>query len=188
MTARSLDRALREMVEREAIREVLYRYAHGMDRMDGAYLRQAFWPDGFDDHGSFKGESEAFIKWAFDLREAGAVDRLAHKISNILIDLYDDDAAVESYFTSYHRFRNASGTYFDEMLVGRYVDHMVKREGEWRILKRVVVRDWFRRFADTKSWEDVAETSQITQGVPAPHDTIYKLRDLLQNKQTASTG
>jgi hypothetical protein len=185
MSARALEHALQEMVEREAIRDVLYRYAHGMDRMDGAYLRKAFWPDGFDDHGSFKGGTEAFIKWAFDLREAGMVDRLIHKISNILIDFYGDEAAVESYFTSYHRFKNESGEYFDEMLVGRYVDHMVNRNGEWRILKRVVVRDWVRRFADSKAWEDVADIAKITQGSTAPNDPIYKLHNLLKNKEMA---
>ena len=37
--------AMQELVDREAIRECLYRYCRGIDRLDEAALRSSYWPD-----------------------------------------------------------------------------------------------------------------------------------------------
>ena len=53
-----------ELVDREAIRDCIYRYCRGVDRADEAALRSAYWPDAIDQHGSYSGPVEGFFEWA----------------------------------------------------------------------------------------------------------------------------
>lgn len=41
-----------ELLDREAIRDCLYRYCRGIDRGDEAALRSTYWPDAHDNHAS----------------------------------------------------------------------------------------------------------------------------------------
>ena len=42
-----------EVADREAIRECLYRYCRGVDRLDADMVRSAYWPDVVDTHLEF---------------------------------------------------------------------------------------------------------------------------------------
>ncbi|MEY3566868.1 MAG: hypothetical protein RLZ19_882, partial [Actinomycetota bacterium] len=44
-----------EVVAREHIRDVVYRYARGVDRRDFDLVRSCYHPDATDDHGPFTG-------------------------------------------------------------------------------------------------------------------------------------
>ena len=46
---------LQALLDREAIRDCLYRYCRGIDRADEAALRSAYWPDATDCHGAWNG-------------------------------------------------------------------------------------------------------------------------------------
>ena len=61
-----------EMADREAIRDCLFRYCRGIDRMDAETLRSAYWPGAMDYHTGFTGTVEQFIEWALP-RLAAAV-------------------------------------------------------------------------------------------------------------------
>lgn len=50
-----------ELADREAIREVAYRYARGVDRLDAEIMRSAYWPEATDDHGRFSGNGWEFV-------------------------------------------------------------------------------------------------------------------------------
>ncbi|MBU2288248.1 MAG: nuclear transport factor 2 family protein, partial [Gammaproteobacteria bacterium] len=85
---------LQDLLDREAIRECLYRYCRGIDRADEAALRSSYWDDATDCHGAYRGSASGFIEQALaKLRRGG---RRVHQISNVLIDLRGDHAAVES--------------------------------------------------------------------------------------------
>src|SRR3954470_8509571 len=90
------DARLTELLDREAIRDCLYRYCRGIDRADEAALRSAYWEDGTDCHGAWQGSASGFIAQALTKLRAGG--RRVHQVSNILIELQGDVAAVESYF------------------------------------------------------------------------------------------
>ena len=47
-----------ELADREAIRECLYRYSRGVDRLDADMVRSAYWPDCTDNHMGFCGNAE----------------------------------------------------------------------------------------------------------------------------------
>lgn len=149
--------ALEELIDRERIKDVLARYARGIDRLDRALVETAFWPEATDHHAIFTGTSEEFLDWAIPNMRA-AVDTQQHRIGPPLIRITGDGAAVESYFTcpQFIREPGAAGEARLEMTVGgRFVDRMVKRGREWRILARTVVLDWQRVAPDHRHrWED----------------------------------
>ncbi len=133
-----------EMVDREAIRECLYRYCRGVDRRDADILRSAYWPDAIDTHLTFKGNIEEFIDWAMPMMKA--MTHHQHHITNVLIELDGDSAKVESYFWSCVVLPGE--TRQDRIGGGRYLDRFERRDGEWRIIERYVMSDWFRQFED----------------------------------------
>ena len=62
--AKTISEIRDEMVDREAIRDCLFRYSHAIDRYQLDILRTVYWPDAIDDHSGFKGNPEGFIAWA----------------------------------------------------------------------------------------------------------------------------
>ena len=52
---------LEELVAKQAITEVLYRYARGWDRYDEETIRSCFHPDSEHAHGGFTGTSQDFV-------------------------------------------------------------------------------------------------------------------------------
>ena len=49
MTGR--DREVQELLDKQAIHEVMIRYCRGLDRMDAELVGSAYHPDAHDDHG-----------------------------------------------------------------------------------------------------------------------------------------
>ena len=81
----ALQAQVQALADREAIRECLYRYCRGIDRLDEAALRSAYWPDATDRHGPYQGSAAGFIDWALAKLQGGG--RLVHFLGNILIEL-----------------------------------------------------------------------------------------------------
>jgi len=138
---RELERLLMELLDREAIRDCLYRYCRGIDRADVESLRSSYWPDAYDRHGAYVGPAEGFVEIAQKVFKAGP--RMVHQVSNILIEFKSPtQAAVESYFHALQRGPTAGGQTEQVLLAGRYCDLFEKRGQEWRVLDRTVVYDW----------------------------------------------
>lgn len=166
-------RILEELADREAIRECLYRYSRGVDRLDADMVRSAYWPDCIDNHMSFTGNAEEFIGWAFPTM--GSMDQSQHFIANILMTIRGDTADAESYFYGFHRINTPDGAKNDVIGAGRYIDTFEKRGEEWRIIKRKVVTDWFRHYPDSADWSQGMLGIMIEPGGRYPDDDSYKL-------------
>jgi hypothetical protein len=167
-----IDSKLRELLDREAIRDCLYRYCRAIDRHDEALLRTVYWPEAQDRHGAVEGTVEEFIAHVMPLTKM--LENIVHNLGNILIELNGDSAKVESYFSGYHRVRNADNVLVDSFYGGRYLDRMQKRAGEWRTADRMVVYDWFLK--EEPAAHDY--TREIQGFVPRtggkkPHDPLY---------------
>lgn len=131
--------SLQQLLDRQAIHDVLMRYARGIDRLDMALVRSCYHPEARDDHGSFKGPVEEFIPW---VQEALArFESTMHFLGNELIDVDGDRARAETYCIATHRRR---GEDVDWVVGVRYVDLFERRDGEWRIADRAVVFEWSR--------------------------------------------
>jgi hypothetical protein len=162
---------LSELADREAIRECLYRYSRGMDRLDADMLRSAYWPDCIDDHVGFVGNAEELIAWSFPI--VSQMDQAQHLIANVLIAIHDNTADVESYFYGVQRINTPEGK-SDVVATGRYVDNFEKRGDEWRIIKRLVITDWFRHYPDSADWSKGMLGLMIDPGGRYPDDESYK--------------
>ncbi|NGP07381.1 nuclear transport factor 2 family protein [Rhodococcus sp. 14C212] len=128
------------LADRERIREILHLYCRAVDRGDRELLSSLYHPDAVDDHGSFVGSAEEFVEHAM----AGVDTRYestTHSLGTIIIDLDGDTAYTESYFTGMHLLK-PNGENDRKLLtsVGRYVDRFERRNNEWRIASRVVVK------------------------------------------------
>jgi len=170
----SADSLLQQLLDREAIRDCLYRFCRGIDRIDEGALRSAYWPDGTGRHGAFVGGGTAFIEATLaNLRRAGA--RTNHLLGNILIDLRGDVAGVESYFRTTLGGVDSEGKPLETLLSGRYVDRFERRHGEWRVAHRTVVYDWVHR--SPLPPEMVADMfgTRLPTGEQKPDDPIYEL-------------
>ena len=164
-----------ELLDREAIRDCIYRYCRGVDRADEAALRSAYWPDAIDQHGPYSGPVEGFFEWAKDIFKTDA--RNVHMVGNILIEFTAiNEAVVETYFLALQR----SVRQF--LIAGRYCDVFQQRDGEWRVFRRVVVYDWVEEQAVATEPEAIRFGSRLPLGARFPDDPIY---DLLGRRQRA---
>jgi hypothetical protein len=160
-----------ELADREAIRTVLARYTRSVDRVDEALIRTVFWEDAYIDHGKHQASAGDFIAEGF--KRLLANDQTSHFIGNMLIEVNGQAAAVETYFQSYHRRRNDPDGPKDDIVAGRYIDQMQKREGEWRILHREVIYDWYRPYADSADWTNAPHGHYETHRFPT--DRTYSV-------------
>ncbi|MDA8045752.1 MAG: nuclear transport factor 2 family protein [Actinomycetota bacterium] len=122
---------IRELLDRQAIRDCVYRYARGIDRHDRDLVASCYHPDAVDDHGSYVGDGRGLAEDAI----AGHADllRTQHHITNQVVELDGDTAHSETYYFVVHRTKSESSHLFS----GRYIDRFERRDGEWRIAARV---------------------------------------------------
>lgn len=138
MALEDLERQLRHLLDREAIRDVVTSYARGVDRLDRELLMSAYHPDAVDDHAGFVGDREEFWEFANDLH--GTFHRVTqHYIANHSAEIDGDTAHAETYFIFVAM--NSDGQPFT-MLGGRYIDKLDKRDGRWAISRRVSLGEW----------------------------------------------
>lgn len=171
---RALESILTELLDREAIRDCLYRYCRGIDRADVESLRSSYWSDAYDRHGAYVGPAEGFIELAQKVFKTGP--RMIHQVSNILIEFKSPtQAAVESYFYALQRGPSASGQTEQVVLAGRYCDLFEKRGQEWRVLDRTVVYDWMEPQPVPLVSEDERFGARKPIGAAFPSDPSYAL-------------
>jgi hypothetical protein len=135
--------AIARLIAKDAIGEVLTRFARGADTADIDLIRSVYWPEATDDHGNFSGNAMAFAEHAIEVLKAFRTTM--HLLTNVTIDFpAEHEADVQCYFYAYHEHRPAAdGTPPMVTVVGgRYLDRFERRGDEWRILKRVVTMDW----------------------------------------------
>lgn len=137
-----MDSAVRVLLDKQEIHEVLMRYCRGIDRGDLDLVLSAFHHDAVDNH---TGEAErAYERFPRVLSQAATnVRGTSHILCNELIEVHGEVAASESYLLAYHRIAVESRL-LDWILGARYVDRLERRQGEWRIANRIVVFDWER--------------------------------------------
>ena len=137
---------LQRLADRAAIQDCMTQYSRGVDRGDWDLVRSTYHVDAYDSHGDYKGDIEGLIRW-LDERFAG-VDNSMHFLGNCLIEFASPDFAfVETYFAS-RRLRAPTaaeaatlkpGDALCREAWGRYLDHFERRDGEWRVARRIVV-------------------------------------------------
>lgn len=174
-----LERELVQLQDREAIREVIYRYCHAVDRCDLAMLKSCYHPDGYDDHGFFAGNGHEFADYVIPVLEK--IDSSIHAITNTRIDLDGDRAACGSQWSVMHRLKHEAG-FTDYWHNGRYLDVFEKRDGEWKILHRVIVADMDRWIETQDVRSAMGGDNQPLGGCRGDSDPGYMGFDLVTHR------
>jgi hypothetical protein len=132
------DPEIQRLLDRAAIEECLLRYTRGLDRHDVELTMSAFHPDALDTHGTFEGGPRDVVDWANEqhgLRWA----RHQHYITNTTVDIDGDVAHTDTYYFIVLRRQDGTG---QDFMGGRYVDRLERRDGDWRIARRIVTAEW----------------------------------------------
>jgi hypothetical protein len=166
------------LLQRERIRDCLARLARGEDRRDAALIKGAYWPDARTDYGVFQGDFDAYFAWVHP--GSDAITNTQHVLGQSVIDLEGDTARVETQVISYHRVEMGAGEH-DTCIGGRYLDRLARRGGEWRIVERTMLYDWYQ------DWGAAIDWSAGVMGMPfaAPH---YAGRSVGDHSQTFFAG
>ena len=160
-----LERKLRELIDRQEIWDVMLRYARGMDRFDGAMVRTCYHDDALDDHHSFVGTPDQLIDWATAFHRQ--FQKLHHHtLSNHTCEIDGDNAHAETYYT----FVGANKQPPHLLSIGRYVDHLQRRNGVWKILSRVCVIEQNFDLLENEGADVVADTPGLAPPLPAGRD------------------
>ena len=147
--AQAEDAAVQQLLDRAAIQDVLVRYTHALDTLDADKYAGVFTPDAVFEQGAdrvSKGRSEirsiitGLQKSRAEREAAGtATPTLMHHVmTNATLDIVSDHEAHH-----YAYWMTILGTVDDGFRVasmGHYEDVLVKRNGEWLIQTRKLLR------------------------------------------------
>jgi ketosteroid isomerase-like protein len=135
------ERTAERLLDREQIREIIYRYCRAVDRGDLELLATVYQPDATEAHGGFRGSATDFVHEYVPTVLAGMLQGM-HHVTNISIEFEGDVALTESYLVCLYVKRN--GDVFEEHTIySRYLDRFERRDDStWLIAQRTLVTDW----------------------------------------------
>ena len=127
---------LAQLLDRAAITQVTQEWGLARDTGRWDRLRACYTSDAVMHTTWFVGPAAEFVERSMAAARAGA--RVQHFIGATTMELRDDKAVVETRMVLMVRGL-LDGVEVDATCWGRFHDRFVKREGQWRILKRVPV-------------------------------------------------
>jgi hypothetical protein len=127
-----LARDLRYLKDRIAVLDVINRHARGCDRHDTDLIDSAYWPDGQDEHGASVNAGDEFGEWANRSHAATSSAHL-HHVTTHTCEIDGDTAHAESYVMVVLLSPDEKSV---QVMTGRYLDRLERREGVWRIATR----------------------------------------------------
>src|SRR4030095_751803 len=120
MTDATRAAALDRMPARDAIREVLARYARAIDRADAALLKSCYFDDAIEEHGSsFSGRAHEYVNAA--IPKVRVMGIMQHLLGSSYIEIDGQTAYVETYIWTFLRVER-EGRQWDTYTGGRLHD------------------------------------------------------------------
>ena len=171
-----MDEALQQLLDKQAINELLVRYCRGADRGDADLIAACYHEGAIEDHGgTFTGPAEDYV--AMLRRILPSAPRMSHLITNILIELEGDRAWSECYFLTFSRREGAGGEDgFDSLTMARAVDQLERRDGRWGMVHRRLAWEWNHEMEIRESWgrgQIAPDPSRLVRGGKRPDDILY---------------
>ena len=139
---RDFETIVRELDARQQIHDCMMRYCRGVDQGDTELAASAYHPDANDNHGSYNGPAEGFLKISLDPANRG--ENLRHLICNEYVEFDEVDPSVahsETAVVGCFQIRDGD-SYHMSALACRYLDRFEERDGKWGIADRRLVLDW----------------------------------------------
>jgi ketosteroid isomerase-like protein len=129
-----MERAVRQLVDKDAIRTVLYDYAYYLDMNLTDELAGLFTDDCFIAYGPGFG-ADGIEEYRKTLEGVGTFfTATSHHVSNVKVEFTDDDTAeVRSAVYAWHRYQRERP---DGHVMGQYHDVLVRTAAGWRFKRR----------------------------------------------------
>ncbi len=164
-----LDRnALQRVLDEIELRNLYFRYARAVDRLDVELLRSCF----HEDARITTSRTEVRDDFVRNVMIGLTRFRMTqHVTTNVWVEIDGDAARGEAYAQANHRAPGENGAPdTDYRWGGRYVDRFERRDGVWKFSKRVVLHDMDRVVAVTETWEPPG--LGFTEGVHSTSDLV----------------
>jgi hypothetical protein len=144
----NVEAVLQELLDKQAIQELIARYSRTLDWVDDAGQAGCYWPDAAIDYGFFKGTAADFVPVVMAVERS--TGRRWHLLSSLAVKLTSATTAEGECYGIALGFRreDEAEPYRGNMYGGRYLDQYEKRDGEWRISSRRYIMDWTMAMPD----------------------------------------
>jgi len=123
-----------DLIDRYGILNALAVHSRGVDRADARLLASAYHDDATVDYGFYEGPAAPFVAILADAQKAAGPTM--HRTANVATRICGSHAVSESYVIAY-----AEEPDVQRLILGRYLDRLERRSGEWRIAHRTYVLD-----------------------------------------------
>lgn len=155
---------VQHLKDRQDILDCLVREARGRDRHDAELTRSCYWEDGADEHGLFVTPAPEYGERA-NAGHRAAFSANSHNLANHRCEIENDVAHCETYVLG-------GLLSLDErtckLALGRYIDRLERRQGEWRIKLRRCVIDMV--LEGDASWLQSTAVAGFLKGLRSPQD------------------
>ncbi len=176
-----LHRQLLELLDKQAITELINSYCNAADRHDHVKMRELYFDDALDDHGSFfKGLAMDFIDKLPEIQ--APMEILHHNVTTVNLKVDGDYAEGEIYIIAFHKVKTENGS-LDLLIGGRYFDKYRKRDNVWKFAHRAVVADWANLHQPSIVNLDNPIIAGAYIGKPGPDDPSYGFYSLFARGQ-----
>jgi len=134
------DPALQQLLDRQAIADLIQRYSRTLDWLDDDGQAACYWPDAAIDYGFFTGTAAEFVPIVMQVERAS--QRRWHLLGGLQLRFHDENRASGECYGIATGVRETDGAWTGAMYGGRYLDEFERRGGEWRISARRYIMDW----------------------------------------------
>ncbi len=165
---------LQELIDHHEIRKLIAIYAHGCDRGDESMMASVYAERSRDAHGSFDGDGKDFAAMVMNLTVTRNLG-FFHTLGQSLIKVDGDAAGAETYFIANSAEKNEAGQEVVNLMGGRYVDRLIRENGQWKVKERICVRDWSISLEATRDW---LKPMNFVQGQVSGDDPSYPVLGL----------
>lgn len=142
-TVATESRAVQQLIDREAIRDLVLCYSRAIDKKDVGLLRDLYTEDATDTHGdSFDGPADKYCD--FIEQSLPYMTYSGHHACNHMIAIDGDAGNGEVYCLAIHVLPDQQnpGKQIEDVMCVRYIDNYRRcADGKWRFSKRVVTYD-----------------------------------------------
>ena len=134
---------LQQVIDKEAIRELVLCYSRAIDRKDFELLRDLYTDDAIDMHGpEFQGDADSFLEMIAS--SLPAYPYTGHHVCNHMISVEGDEGNGEVYALALHCLPDQENPdeWVEDFLAVRYIDNYRRcADGKWRFSRRQVTFD-----------------------------------------------
>lgn len=163
-----LRETVRGLKDRQDILDCIVRESRARDRQDVEQIEGCWWEDGVDEHGAIVTNAPDYAQRA-NQGHAMNFNMTSHNITNHLCEIDGDTAYCESYVIGGLYWLDGKSS---TIAIGRYLDQLERRGGEWRIRTR---RCTIEVTADADgTWIHSKNVQGFLKGLWSKHDPSYE--------------